>query len=195
MQIRSGLEPVNRLLSIALCAAAALVVFPSAGLHAQSAADFVTVSGSAAYLQRIAMPPDAVLTVRVEDVSRADAPATVLAELKDTYWKLIELDGAKVVMAPAQRREVRITLASAGSRLIGFSGCNQFVGACVQDGTALRFTQMAGTQMACASPFMELESQVLKMLGATTGYRIEGEQLTLLAGDQVVARFEAVYLR
>jgi putative lipoprotein len=121
--------------------------------------------------------------------------ANVMAELKDTYWKLIELDGAKVVMAPAQRREVRITLASAGSRLIGFSGCNQFVGAYVQDGTALRFTQMAGTQMACASPFMELESQVLKMLGATTGYRIEGEQLTLLAGDQVLARFEAVYLR
>jgi heat shock protein HslJ len=90
---------------------------------------------------------------------------------------------------------VRITLASAGSRLFGFSGCNQFAGAYEQDGSALRFTQMAGTLMACESPFMELESQVLKMLGATTSHRIEGEQLTLLGGDRVLARFEAVYLR
>jgi heat shock protein HslJ/uncharacterized lipoprotein NlpE involved in copper resistance len=119
----------------------------------------------------------------------------VKAELKDTYWKLIELDGATIVMVPAQQREVRITLSSEGSRLFGFSGCNQLVGAYVKDGSALRFTQMAGTRMACVEPLMELESQVLKMLGATTGYRVEGEQLTLLGSDQVLARFEAVYLR
>ena len=119
----------------------------------------------------------------------------VTANLQDTYWKLVELDGAKVVMAPQQRREVRITLASDGSRLIGFSGCNQLVGAYMYEGGTLRFTQMAGTRTACVSPFMELESQVLKMLGATTGYRIEGEQLTLLKDDQILARFDAVYLR
>jgi heat shock protein HslJ/uncharacterized lipoprotein NlpE involved in copper resistance len=124
--------------------------------------------------------------------SAASGKGDVMAELKDTYWKLIELDGATVVMAPAQQREVRITLAGEGSRLIGFSGCNQLVGAYVQDGNALRFTQMAGTRMACVEPLMELESQVLKMLGATTGYRIEGEQLTLLGGEQVLARFEPV---
>lgn len=127
--------------------------------------------------------------------SAASGKGNVMAELKDTYWKLIELDGAKIVMVPAQKREVRITLASEGSRLIGFSGCNQLVGSYVQESSALRFTQMASTKMACVPPFMEIESQVLKMLGATTGYRIEGEQLTLLGGDQVLARFEAVYLR
>jgi heat shock protein HslJ len=119
----------------------------------------------------------------------------VMAELKDTYWKLIELDGETIVMAPDQQREVRITLASEGARFFGFSGCNQLVGAYVQEGSALRFTQVASTKMACVPPFMELESQVLKMLGATTAYRIEGEQLTLLGGNQVLARFEAVYLR
>ena len=127
--------------------------------------------------------------------SAVSEKGSVIAKLKDTYWKLIELDGAKVVMAPAQQREVRITLASEGSRLFGFSGCNQLVGAYVQENSALRFTQMASTKMACVPPFMELESQVLKMLGDTTAYRIEGEQLTLLGGDQVLARFEAVYLR
>ncbi len=241
-----------------------------------SAASSVTVSGSVAYLQRIAMPPDAVLTVRVEDVSRADVSAPVLAkmsesfgerqvpikfslqvasaainpslsyavratitvggklrftttrnyavltrgapnnvdlmldavqptaasgkgnvmaELKNTYWKLIELDGKNITMAPTQAREVRITLASEGSRLTAFGGCNQLAGGYVQDGSKLRFTQMMGTLMACESPLMELESQVLKMLGATTSYRIAGGQLTLLGGDQVLARFEAVYLK
>ncbi len=55
---------------------------------------------------------------------------------------------------------------------------------------------MASTKMACAVPAMDLENQVLKILGATTAYRIEGEELILLiGGDQVLARFEAVYLR
>lgn len=127
--------------------------------------------------------------------SATSGKGDVMAELKDTYWKLIELDGETIVMAPDQQREVRITLASEGARFVSFSGCNQLVGAYVQEGSALRFTKMASTKMACVPPFMELESQVLKMLSATTAYRIEGEQLTLLGGDQVLARFEAVYLR
>lgn len=117
------------------------------------------------------------------------------ASLTDTYWKLIELDGDEIVLAPTQQREVRITLASEGSRASGFSGCNQFMGAYVQDGNNLKFTQMAGTMMACEAPLMELESQVLKMLSVTTGYRIDDGQLNLLAGDKVLARFKAVYLR
>jgi putative lipoprotein len=32
------------------------------------------------YLQRIALPPDAVVIVQIEDVSRADAPAEVIGE-------------------------------------------------------------------------------------------------------------------
>jgi uncharacterized lipoprotein YbaY/uncharacterized lipoprotein NlpE involved in copper resistance/heat shock protein HslJ len=127
--------------------------------------------------------------------SAVSEKGSVMAKLTDTYWKLIELDGATIVMAQAQQREVRITLAGEGARLFGFSGCNQLVGTYVQENSALRFTQMASTKMACMVPFMELESQVLKMLGATTAYRIEGEQLTLFGGDQVLARFEAVYLR
>lgn len=117
------------------------------------------------------------------------------ASLTDTYWKLIELDGDKVALAATQQREVRITLASEGSRATGFSGCNQFMGGYVQDGNNLKFTQMAGTMMACETPLMELESQVLKMLSVTTNYRIDNGQLLLLAGDIVLARFKAVYLR
>ena len=54
---------------------------PSAG----AAADTSTVpgtalmSGSVFYLQRIALPPDAEVSVTLQDVSRADAPAVELA--------------------------------------------------------------------------------------------------------------------
>lgn len=131
--------------------------------------------------------------------ANCDAPPTAqgnaVASLKDTYWKLVELDSKPVPPPQAQQREARITLASGGARLSGFSGCNQLVGAYVHEGSALRFTQMASTRMACVSPFMELEIQVLKMLGAVTGYRIEAQRLSLLGGESVLARFDSVYLR
>jgi uncharacterized lipoprotein YbaY len=38
------------------------------------------VAGSVTYRQRVALPPTAVLTVRLQDVSRADAPAVTIAE-------------------------------------------------------------------------------------------------------------------
>lgn len=118
-----------------------------------------------------------------------------MANLKDTYWKLVDLDGKKIPIAPSHKRQVRITLASAGSRVIGFSGCNQFTGTFKQTGNDLKFSQMAGTMMACVSPYTELEHKVLKMLGATTAYRIKGEQLFLLNENKVIARFEALYLK
>lgn len=42
------------------------------------------VNVTATYRERIMLPPGHVLTVRVEDVSRADAPAQVLAETSES---------------------------------------------------------------------------------------------------------------
>ena len=70
-----------------LSTALMLCLSPAAQAQAQPPADFVTVSGNASYLQRIAMPPDAVLTVQVQDVSRADVAATVLAESREVFGR------------------------------------------------------------------------------------------------------------
>ena len=51
---------------------------------------FIDISGNVSYLQRIALPPDVVLIVRIQDVSRAGAPARILAEQR------IELAGRQV---------------------------------------------------------------------------------------------------
>ncbi len=43
-------------------------------------ASTATVTGTVSYLQRIALPPSAVIEVQLQDVSLADAPAKVIAE-------------------------------------------------------------------------------------------------------------------
>jgi putative lipoprotein len=62
-----------------------LVLLAGCGKSSQA-----TVSGTVTYLQRIALPPDAVVTVRIEDVSKADAMAEVIGE------QVIHTDGAQV---------------------------------------------------------------------------------------------------
>ena len=115
--------------------------------------------------------------------------------LQDTYWKLVELKGQPVVMLPGQEREVRITLARQDQRLMGFSGCNALGGTYRQNGASLNFGQLASSMRLCEPSLNALERQVLDALIATTGQRIEGKQLSLTGGTQVLARFEAVYLK
>nr|WP_314630319.1 META domain-containing protein [uncultured Janthinobacterium sp.] len=122
-----------------------------------------------------------------------DTGLTPSYSLTNTYWKLTQLDGAAVTMAPQQEREVRITLTDDG-KVHGFTGCNQVMGGYTLAGTALRFTQLASTRMACPPPLMQLESAVLAKLNSVTGYRFDGEFLVLLKDGAPVARFESVYL-
>jgi putative lipoprotein len=49
-----------------------------------------SITGDVTYLQRIALPDDAVVTVRLQDVSRQDVSAEVLGE------QVIETDGKQV---------------------------------------------------------------------------------------------------
>lgn len=74
---------------------------------------FVDITGSIAYLARTALPPDAVLVIRVQDTSRADAPARTLAEQR------IELAGQQapirfrmLVDRDLLRKNARITVAA-----------------------------------------------------------------------------------
>ncbi|MFI5444993.1 hypothetical protein ACHMXK_07120 [Polaromonas sp. UC242_47] len=55
---------------------------------------------------------------------------------------------------------------------------------------ALRATITLGSE----SPIAAFENKVLDMLATTTGQHIDRQQLSLLGGSQVLARFEAVYL-
>lgn len=53
------------------------------------------VTGTITYLQRIALPEDAVITVQIQDTSLADAPATVMGEqVIQTKGKQVPFDFA-----------------------------------------------------------------------------------------------------
>lgn len=132
--------------------------------------------------------------IATEPGRRCHPPEGPQATLTNTYWKLTVLAGAKIDLLPGQTREVRITL-DGGTRVHGFSGCNALQGQYASAGGRLTFSALAGTRMACTPHLMALETAVLQALGRSTGYRIDGEELTLLDGKQVLARFAAVYLR
>ena len=67
---------------------------PQAGNPPPAAASsFIDITGSVSYLQRIALPPDAVLIIRIQDTARAGARALTLAEQR------IELAGQQVPIA------------------------------------------------------------------------------------------------
>lgn len=67
------------ILMVAACAPAAGPSEPPMAGHGM-----MTVQVSATYRERILLPPGHVLTVRIEDVSLADAPSRVLAEHTET---------------------------------------------------------------------------------------------------------------
>ena len=67
-----------RRFTVVLAAAVAACATPAP----QPPAAMKSLNGTLTYRQRIAVPPDTEATVRLVDVSRADAPATVIAETR-----------------------------------------------------------------------------------------------------------------
>ena len=90
----------NKLLLCAISLAAVLAVFFGARLHAEPADDFLAVSGSGTYRQRVAMSPEAVLAVLIEDVSRADGPARLLVETPKRRAHLVPIRHARILASP-----------------------------------------------------------------------------------------------
>ena len=82
-------------------------------------AEQAVITGSVTYRQRIALSPDAVLSVQLVDVSRADAPALVLSELVIyTHGRQVPLDFelayGPVKIEPHHRYAVQARIESGG---------------------------------------------------------------------------------
>lgn len=99
--------------------AALFLGLSAAGLSMPAGA--ATIQGSATYRERIALPPDAVFEATLEDVSRADAPSTVLGRVRlepaglPPYRFAIEYDEAAI--QPGRRYAVRANVSRAGQLL------------------------------------------------------------------------------
>ena len=142
-------------------------------------------------LGNVALPLQVNLVAVSADAPPADRAPT--SPLRNTYWKLMQLNGAAVQVTPNQR-EPHLVLASRGARVSGSGGCNAVMGRFAVRGRALAFTSLASTEMACMGG-MEQETQFLRTLSTVAAYRIRSEQLDLLdAGGVVVATLKAVAL-
>jgi copper homeostasis protein (lipoprotein) len=115
-----------------------------------------------------------------------------LSELLNTYWKLIELNGESIETAEGMK-EAHLILSEPAAQARGNAGCNNFFGRYQLEDNTLSFGALGSTMMACAEG-MDTERAFLDALGRTTRYVIQGETLQLYAEDQLLARFEAVYL-
>jgi heat shock protein HslJ len=107
--------------------------------------------------------------------------------LAGTSWRLVELNGERVVPGG---NPLTLQFAADEPRVSGHGGCNQFSGPYTQNGASLHIGPLAFTRTACADPALNArETAYFQALESTTRYSIEGRQLVLYSGDQVVARF------
>jgi heat shock protein HslJ len=113
------------------------------------------------------------------------------ATLKNTYWKLVELNG-KPVKVDTKEREVHFILKADGKSVKGFGGCNNFMGSFEAGKSKIKFGPMAGTMQFCKNT-MELETSFMKALAEANNYKIFGETLALYRDGNVIAKLESVY--
>ena len=137
--------------------------------------------------------------------SAASSPAATQASassamehrpLRGTYWKLLELRGAKV-QSSDRAQEPHLNFSASELRVSGSSGCNRLMGGFEHQGMGLKFGPLAGTRMACLEPAMaKQEQQIFTQLQQVRSYRIQGDDMSLLdATGQVLLKFQSVMLR
>ncbi len=115
------------------------------------------------------------------------------AELENSYWKLTRL-GDQPVIVGEQQREPHIVLHQQDGRVAAFGGCNRMSGGYTVDGSAIEFSQMASTMMACPEG-MDTEQGLAAALDRARSFRLIGQHLDLFdEAGELVARFEARHL-
>jgi heat shock protein HslJ len=135
--------------------------------------------------------PDAGQTTPPDSAQVSASTPSTPPMLESTYWRLVALGDTPVTPADTAR-QAHITLSGGTEkRVTGSGGCNRMFGSYTLDGTALAFSKVGATKMACAEG-METESAFFSALERVTGWRIAGQQLELTDSAGVpVARFEA----
>jgi heat shock protein HslJ len=109
--------------------------------------------------------------------------------LTGSEWTLVELDGQPASLG-AGEKPATLALTDTNSRASGFAGCNRFSSTYQVNGSALTFSPVLITKMACQAG-MDLEQNLVRSLEATRKFRQTARGLELQdENDRVLARFE-----
>jgi heat shock protein HslJ len=103
-------------------------------------------------------------------------------DLTGQVWALSKLGGNSLVAGSS------ITaIFSAGGKVGGSSGCNQYSGSYTTSGNTITFpTPLASTMMMCAQPVMDQETAYLKSLGDAKTYTVKGSLLRFFDGSGAI---------
>lgn len=117
---------------------------------------------------------------RFVDLKRNGACPALAARgsaLRDTEWRLIELDGQRLVVDDWRRRP--LMRLDDLDRFTASTGCNTLAGDYVLDPAGLRFTPGPMTLMACPPAETAIEKQFIAALSAIRTAQISGTTLDL----------------
>lgn len=107
--------------------------------------------------------------------------------LVGTSWHLVRMMERDLQIEPDQF----LFTFDAEGRFGGKGACNRMMGGyTTTDKGGMKFSAVASTRMMC--PDVELESELGKILEATTHYEIDGDMLLLLSNGELQAVFQAV---
>ncbi len=121
---------------------------------------------------------------------------TVLAPLSlaGPVWQLLAYNnGKQAIVSVLAGTQITLELREDGT-LGGSDGCNRYMSGFTLEGDRLTIGPIATTRMACRGPagVGEQAAAFAAALGTVTGYRIEGDELTLINGEGTpAARFQA----
>lgn len=104
------------------------------------------------------------------------------ANLENTYWKLVEMEGITAETINAEEDAFVLTFASEAGEFSGRTNCNRFFGTYELKDGELSMGNAGATRMAC--PDMQSEASFLQMLSQVKGYSIKGTELTLTGADK-----------
>ncbi|MFY8114410.1 MAG: META domain-containing protein [Rhabdaerophilum sp.] len=100
-------------------------------------------------------------------------------ELPGQAWLVVSIGGeAQAAQPPATFRF------EADGRVSGSTGCNRFMASYTLEGARLRFSQAAGTRMACPAGLMAQEQRFLAALDEVTRVETAAQGAVILAGDK-----------
>ena len=107
--------------------------------------------------------------------------------LDGEQWNLTHLNGQ-----PVRNSKAFIEINIATKRLTGNAGCNRIFGSVTANRSAISFSGIGSTRMACADrDTMRLENEFIRTLERVTSYQTSGRMLKLLRGRRLVAQFKS----
>jgi heat shock protein HslJ len=125
-----------------------------------------------------------------EPASASTERSGTAVSLENTHWSLTRL-GESSLSADPHQNEAYFVLDPSTHRVSGSGGCNRLMGSYKVDGDHLKFSQIAGSMMACVQG-METEQGFLQALSRVNTWKVNDSGLVLFdSSGKLLAQFEA----